>query len=199
MSNEGNWGNMLGKMLKDQVGGEARPAGFEGTLRLGDSIVLRKRSMNAGATSEISAGELMKGTLMEKIEVGKSLMFGTGNTSPIRSIRSEGDMLIVETQTSTYEVMRPGAKTSESKAEVAAEPPKQGDRIRLTKRSLEQGQQSAIRAGEVVGGTLMKEIVLGDSVYFGTGNTSPVKAMRLEGGKIIVETQTSVYEIEKVK
>lgn len=75
--------------------------------------------------------------------------------------------------------------------------PKSGEKIKLTKRTVQEGQASSVAAGDSMEGVLMKDLALGESVLFGAGKTSPVQSMRIEGAKIVIETATSVYEIER--
>ncbi|MBI2109034.1 MAG: hypothetical protein HYT93_02520 [Parcubacteria group bacterium] len=74
--------------------------------------------------------------------------------------------------------------------------PQVGEQVILKKRSLRAGQNSEVEVGETIDGVLMQEIRIGEPLYFGPmGHTSDVRAMRVEDGKLIVETRTSVYEV----
>ncbi len=88
-------------------------------------------------------------------------------------------------------------KESEEKREHIPDIPRVGDRILLEKISLKEGHSSQIEGGKVLEGVLLKEIRLSEPVYFGTGNTSPVRSMRIEDGRILIETQTSTYVLRK--
>jgi len=89
--------------------------------------------------------------------------------------------------------------TEESKKEKeqTSDIPRVGDRILFEKISLKEGRSSQVEGGKVLEGVLVKEIRLGEPVSFGTGNTSNVRSMRIEGGRVVIETQTSTYVLRK--
>lgn len=88
--------------------------------------------------------------------------------------------------------------TNRVEAGVSGGMPRMGDAIRLTKRAVQEGQSSSVSAGETMEGELLSDITLGEQIRFSNGQTSAVQAMRLEGGRVIIETKTSVYELSKI-
>ncbi len=91
-------------------------------------------------------------------------------------------------------------KESEKEKGEALDIPRVGDRILLKKISLKEGLSSQVEEGAVLEGTLLKEIRLGEPVCLdGDKQTSRVLSMRIEGGRVVIETQTSMYILEKLK
>lgn len=80
---------------------------------------------------------------------------------------------------------------------IAQSIPQVNDRILVTKLSIKQGEESRLRPGAPIEGVLQAEIRVGQPLYFGAGNTSPVQDIRFDGNDIIVTTATSVYEIRR--
>jgi hypothetical protein len=73
----------------------------------GDSIVLRKRSVHSGKNSEVSEGEASRGKLLQSIALGQSIRLdNNATTSRVQAMRIENGVLIVETETSTYEISK---------------------------------------------------------------------------------------------
>jgi hypothetical protein len=113
---EGNLGKALGKMVRDEVQGRTRngvPTKPERTAasnvpKQGDRVILLKRSINAGQESQgIQPGNLLEGIMISDLALGQSIRLDNGGqTSAIQAMRLEGDKVVVETQTSTYEVSR---------------------------------------------------------------------------------------------
>jgi len=161
------------------------------TLQVGDAIRLIKRSLKEGNTSMIQEGDVVEGVLEKEISVGEPLYFGSGHTSDVKSVRVENGKTIIETRTSEYEIE---PDTPEYKSE--ALPVRAGDRIIVRKLLVKEGEASRIGIGEIEG-MLESDIRPGRSVFYGTGNTSSVQSVRVVGDRIIIETKTSVYEIEK--
>jgi len=83
-----------------------------------------------------------------------------------------------------------------SPEESERELPKPGSKVIVTKLSMEGDQASRFAVGESKEGMLIEEVAVGKRVLYGMGNTSPVKSFHVEGDKLIVETQTSTYQIE---
>ena len=75
--------------------------------------------------------------------------------------------------------------------------PKIGDSIILTKLSTGENEQSKIATGEKLRGTLLRDIKVGKGILLDAGNTSHVREIRIESGKSIIETDTSVYELHR--
>jgi hypothetical protein len=76
--------------------------------------------------------------------------------------------------------------------------PRAGDRITLRKLSLRDGQSSVAAVGAELKGILHSEISVGECIFVSdqlTSSTSPVRAIRMEGGRLLVDTQTSTYEV----
>ncbi len=91
-------------------------------------------------------------------------------------------------------------KESEERSEHIPDIPRVGDRIRLEKISLKEGRSSQVPEGRGLEGMLLKEIRLGEPVCLdGDKQTSHVLSMRIEDGRIVIETQTSMYILEKLK
>jgi hypothetical protein len=77
----------------------------------------------------------------------------------------------------------------------------------LTKLNLRQGSELAIRkiisnsqsdvkSGEILQGKLKTDVAIGRSIIFDSdGQTSPVNSIKIQDGKYLILTQTSVYEI----
>lgn len=75
---------------------------------------------------------------------------------------------------------------------------KQG--VELSIRKVASQSQSDVKSGEVLQGKLKAEVSLGHSIVFdGGGQTSAIKSIKIQDGKYLVSTQTSVYEILNFK
>jgi hypothetical protein len=76
--------------------------------------------------------------------------------------------------------------------------PHAGETVRMTKRGVIEGNTSAVPAGESSSGKLSGDIQLGQNIELDNGaRTSPIRSMRVEGNIVVVETNTSVYEITR--
>ncbi|MFH1508212.1 MAG: hypothetical protein ABIG46_07310, partial [Candidatus Omnitrophota bacterium] len=72
----------------------------------GINVTLRKISIKDGESSEVSAGESLRGNLLNDIKEGEQILLDSGTrTSPVKKIETAGeDKLFIHTQTSIYEV-----------------------------------------------------------------------------------------------
>lgn len=77
--------------------------------------------------------------------------------------------------------------------------PKVGDRITLTKRRVQKGESSPLSAGTSISGVLVREIRIGENIILddrsNRSNTTSVRAIHIENGRFLIDTETSVYEI----
>ncbi len=88
------------------------------------------------------------------------------------------------------------ADFSES-VEKAATIPKAGEHITLTKRTIQGGEASAVGVGQTISGLLKGNITVGENIILDNGSqTSPVRSIRNENGKLVIETNTSIYEVK---
>ncbi len=85
-----------------------------------------------------------------------------------------------------------------SKAEAARHVPHPGDRIRITKLSIHTGASAGMQPGESTETVLRSEIAPGENIVFDGGNTSAARKADVVGGKVVVHTETSIYEIQKL-
>lgn len=110
MSNgENNIGRMMANALRGEVGMQARrgtSTESNQAVEIGDAIRISKREVKSGAQSSVAAGSVFAGTITGKIELGKPFKYGSGTTSPVQAVRVEGDVLVIETETSVYEVRK---------------------------------------------------------------------------------------------
>ncbi len=208
MSNEGPgaWGKGIAGMLRTEIAGvrkfhpEIEPSIRQKLPQVGEELKLEKTALTSGSNSVIPAGGELIGKLQAEIVIGSGVLLDTGKTSPVTRIFVENGSLSIQTQSSIYKLWRKAeaiAQPIQKNENLASEAPKKGDKVTVRKILLGEGQSSQIQVGEALEGTLIKDVVLGEQVLFGSGNTSPVKSMRHEGNRLIVETQTSVYEITK--
>jgi hypothetical protein len=78
-------------------------SGFAKGLR----VTVRKRSIEIGKESAIRTGDTYAGKLLVPIQIGQPIALDSGlSTSHIRSLEQEGEVLVVRTDTSVYEVRK---------------------------------------------------------------------------------------------
>ena len=102
MSNEGNWGKMISKMLINEANPPAQ-AGISKEVQIGDTIKIKKRETKPGATSSVQDGFERDVQLNGPIKVGDPFMARDGSDGEIiEKLYPEGENLIVETKLSVY-------------------------------------------------------------------------------------------------
>src|SRR3989344_209372 len=72
--------------------------------KAGDQVTLTKVSVQEGMTSGIASGSELSGRLTRDIRVGEDVLLSSGQTSKVRSTRTENGKTYIDTQTSTYEI-----------------------------------------------------------------------------------------------
>jgi len=87
--------------------GESHESGSFSIPESGDSVVLKKRSVRTGNTSKVNPGEVSEGKLIGNITLGQSVQLdNNARTSKVQAMRIENGILIVDTETSTYEISK---------------------------------------------------------------------------------------------
>lgn len=85
---------------------------------------------------------------------------------------------------------------TEEQGEAAPHIPRSGSEVSLTKRALKHGAKSEIDTGQTLQGKLVGEVRVGEPIHLSTGaHTSPVRKIRIENGRTLIETATSLYEL----
>ena len=84
--------------------------------RSGDGVRLKKVAVQSGAFSaseptpdDRKLGGVTLGVLQNEIKEGEPCLIGEKKTSPVRAIRTEGNRMLIDTETTTYEVTKADA------------------------------------------------------------------------------------------
>ena len=113
MSTGEGLGKAMAGMMKQELAGtregviggpEAAPSVVP---KSGEMVKMRKLGVVEGQSSQVQPGEVMTGVLVNDLTLGEQVLLGNGNrTSRIQGMRLDGNSVILETMTSTYEIVK---------------------------------------------------------------------------------------------
>lgn len=185
----------------------------EGVLDLPEEmepVTLTKVLADESGPSETEAGRSYKGIVLGKIEVGQGVFIGSMNTSPVTEISRgevDGEFLIKTASGSVYKLEHrerdsDGAVVEEEikNIEKAPEPLKDGEKVRIQKRSMINPEEPL---GDIMEMTLTADVKEGGQIVAISEDdmfeTSIVNKLNSEDGKFYAQTASgSLYVVERV-
>jgi hypothetical protein len=169
-------------------------------FKKGSQVSVVKKEIKEGESSSLPAGWSDSGKLARDIEVGRPILFDDGtHTSKVFKVRQTDDGLLVETNTSIYKVEAAEEKFLTNKDLRKMEGYDRGDKVELEKVSIKEGKSSNVPVGNKLSGNLRRNIKIGDSVKVNSGGkTSKVESAKMQDGKLLIETNTSIYEVRRI-
>lgn len=113
MSTGEGFGKGMAGMMKQELAGnregviggpESAPSSVP---KRGEMVQMRKIGVEQGQSSQVRPGEEMRGVLVNDLTLGEQVLLDNGNrTSRIQGMRLDGDRVVLQTMTSTYEIVR---------------------------------------------------------------------------------------------